>query len=32
VDELYVTPLVFGVALLAIALFAGETLWMKVAA
>ena len=32
IDELYVTPLVWGLALLAIALFAGETVWMKVAA
>ncbi|HYC88346.1 MAG TPA: VWA domain-containing protein [Thermoanaerobaculia bacterium] len=32
IDELYVTPLVWGIALLAIAVLAGETLWMKVAA
>jgi Ca-activated chloride channel family protein len=32
IDELYVMPLVWGIALLAIAILAGETLWMKVAA
>jgi Ca-activated chloride channel family protein len=32
IDELYFMPLALGLALLAIALFLGETLWMKVAA
>ena len=32
IDELYVKPLAIGLALLALALLAGETLWMKVAA
>ncbi|HVG23005.1 MAG TPA: VWA domain-containing protein [Thermoanaerobaculia bacterium] len=32
IDELYVRPLVWGLALLAIALLVGETVWMKVAA
>jgi Ca-activated chloride channel family protein len=32
IDELYVYPLAMGLALLAIALLAGETLWMKVPA
>lgn len=32
VDELYVTPLTAGLALLGLALFAGETLWLKVPA
>jgi Ca-activated chloride channel family protein len=32
IDELYVMPLAIGLALLAIALLAGETVWMKVAA
>ena len=32
VDELYFTPLVFGLLLLAIAVVFGETFWMKVAA
>ena len=31
IDELYVTPLAWGLALLAIAFLAGETVWMKVA-
>jgi Ca-activated chloride channel homolog len=31
IDELYFLPLAVGVTLLAIALFLGETLWMKVA-
>ncbi|MGZ5443281.1 MAG: VWA domain-containing protein [Thermoanaerobaculia bacterium] len=30
IDELYAIPLAYGLALLAIALLAGETLWMKV--
>ena len=32
IDELYFMPLALGLVLLAIALFLGETLWMKVAA
>lgn len=32
IDELYVYPLAAGLALLAVALLAGETLWMKVPA
>ncbi len=32
VEELYAQPLVYGLALLALALVGGETLWMKVAA
>lgn len=32
VDELYVWPLAAGLSLLALALFAGETLWLKVPA
>jgi len=32
IDELYVYPLAYGLALLALALIAGETLWMKVPA
>jgi Ca-activated chloride channel family protein len=32
IDELYIYPLAAGLALLAIALLAGETLWMKVPA
>ena len=30
IDELYAVPLAYGLALLALALLAGETLWMKV--
>ena len=32
IDELYLLPLAIGLSLLALALFAGETVWMKVAA
>jgi hypothetical protein len=32
IDELYAIPLAYGLALLVIALLAGETLWMKVPA
>ncbi|HEX6097318.1 MAG TPA: VWA domain-containing protein [Thermoanaerobaculia bacterium] len=32
IDELYAIPLAYGLALLALALLAGETLWMKVPA
>ena len=32
IEELYFAPLAVGMALLALAIFAGETLWMKVAA
>ena len=32
IDELYATPLAWGLALFALALFGGETLWLKVPA
>jgi Ca-activated chloride channel homolog len=32
IDELYVKPLAYGLALLALAIIAGETLWLKVPA
>jgi len=32
VEELYVQPLMYGIALLLVALLAGETVWMKVSA
>ena len=32
IDELYVRPLAYGLALLALAIIAGETLWLKVTA